>query len=94
MTALALILCTIAFALFGLATHDHHRRRLGRPLDPASARRMRIAAWTALAAAFPIAVLARGWVYGPILWTALLMFGAALVFLALNFLPASGTRRK
>lgn len=93
MTALAVTLTALAFALFGLATHDHHRKWLGKALDPVVALRMRAGAWAALAAAFPPAIIARGWVYGPILWVALLMLGAGLVFLALNFLPAPDARR-
>lgn len=87
MIALGLILATLGFALFGLATHEHHRKRLGKPLDPVLALRMRAGAWAALTAAFPCAVVALGWVFGPILWVALLMMGAGMVFLALNFLP-------
>lgn len=93
MTALAFVLAVLAFSLFGLATHEHHRKRLGRPLDPIVALRLRAAGWVALGTAFPPSVMAQGWVFGPILWIALLMLGAGLVFLALNFLPLAGTRR-
>jgi hypothetical protein len=93
MTALGLLLACLAFALFGLATPEHHRKRLGKPLHPARAVRARAVAWLAPAAAFPIAIVAQGWVYGPILWVALLMLGAGLVFLALNFLPANDSGR-
>ncbi len=88
MTALSCLLSTLAFALFGLATRDHHLRRLRKPLDRVLALRLRAGAWAALAAAFPPAVAAQGWVFGPILWVALLMLGAGAVFLALNLVPA------
>lgn len=88
-----MILATLAFALFGLATHEHHRKRLGRALDPVVATRLRAGAWTALAAAFLPAVVAQGWVFGPILWIASVMLGAGLAFMALNFLPGRIMRR-
>ncbi|MCP3730890.1 DUF3325 domain-containing protein [Sphingomonas sp. MG17] len=87
MIALELLLATLAFALFGFATHEHHRKRLGRPLEPARARRLRVAAWVALAAAFPPAIVSHGWVFGPIEWAGSVMLGAGIIFLALNFLP-------
>jgi hypothetical protein len=92
-TALALILTTLAFALFGLATDGHHRKRLGRQPDAVTVLTMRGVAWAALAAAFPFAIAAQGWVFGPILWVALVMLGAGLVFLALNFIPAPAGRK-
>ncbi|QDX27537.1 DUF3325 domain-containing protein [Sphingomonas suaedae] len=95
MTALSLLLAVLAFALFGLATPDHHRKRIGRALVPAIARRMRIAAWGALIFSFPPAILAQGWVFGPILWVGLLMLGAGSVFLILNLAPArDGANRR
>lgn len=93
MTAIALILTVTAFALFGLSTDAHHRQRLGRKPDAAAVLRMRGGAWAAMAAAFPFAILAQGWVFGPILWAGLVMLGAALVFLALNFIPAPAGRK-
>ncbi len=87
MTALSMMLTLAAFALFGLSVADHQRRRLRRLLPEPTVRRMRIAAWIALLVAFPPAIAAQGWVFGPILWVALLMLGAGLVFLALNLLP-------
>lgn len=41
MTALSMIMAVLAFALFGLATRDHHRKRFDIPLDPVRARQMR-----------------------------------------------------
>lgn len=93
MTVLALILTVLAFALFGLATDVHHRRWRGKVPDTVTALTMRGAAWAALAAAFPFAILAQGWVFGPILWAALVMLGAGLVFLALNFISAPASRK-
>ncbi|WP_343520170.1 DUF3325 family protein [Sphingomonas sp.] len=93
MTAIALILTTLAFALFGLATDAHHHKRLGKRPDAVTALTMRGGAWAALAAAFPFAIAAQGWVFGPILWVALLMLGAGLVFLALNLIPGPAGRK-
>jgi hypothetical protein len=87
MIALGTLMATIAFALLGLTTDEHSRKRIGRRPDPVRAKRMRLAAWAALALSFPLAVAAQGWIFGPILWIATTMLGAALVFLALNFLP-------
>ncbi|MBB5709476.1 DUF3325 domain-containing protein [Sphingomonas xinjiangensis] len=91
MSALALLLITAAFALFGLATDPHHRVRFGRIPRAARKRQLRLGAWAALAFAFPLSVGARGWIMGSILWSGYVMLGAGLVFLALNFLPVSGT---
>lgn len=91
MSALALLFATAAFVLFGLATDQHHRVRLGRVPGAAAKRQMRRGAWAALALAFLASIAARGWIMGPILWSGYVMLGAGLVFLALNFLPANGT---
>ena len=90
MSAIALVLATAAFALFGLATDQHHRARLGRFLNGRVKRQLRLCAWGALALAFPASVAARGWIMGPILWSGYVMLGAGLVFLVLNFWPAGG----
>jgi hypothetical protein len=91
MSAIALLLATAAFALFGLATEQHHRARLGRIPSVVTKRQLRLYAWVALALAFPASVTARGWIMGPILWSGYVMLGAGLIFLALNFLPTNGT---
>lgn len=88
MSLLPLLLATSAFLLFGLATDAHHRQRFGVP--PGARRRgvFRRIGWLALAAAFIVAILAQGWVFGPILWSGAAMAGAAAAFLALNMIPA------
>jgi hypothetical protein len=83
----ALLLCVAAFGAFGYATDEHHHRLTGRRLDPRGKRRWRSAAWGALAAALAAAVAARGWAFGPVLWSGTAMFAAGLVFLALNLGP-------
>ncbi len=88
MTIAVLILSLLAFALFALSTDDHHRRRLGRRPDAMLRRRLRVGAWLALAAAFPCAVASRGWVFGPVLWIAVVMLAAGVVFLAANLIPS------
>ncbi|TVV72926.1 DUF3325 domain-containing protein [Sphingomonas solaris] len=62
---------------------------------PIQRRRLRGAAWVAIAASFVTAIFAGGRVFGPVLWFGALMLGAAAVFLALNLLPARrGTGRR
>lgn len=90
MTMIAtLSLALIAFALLALATDDHHRHRIGHRSSAVVKRRMRIGAWTALALSFPCAILARGWIFGPVMWTAIIMLAAGAVFLGVNLIPAS-----
>ncbi len=87
MIALAVTLSLLAFLLLGLSTDDHHRRRFGHRPAPSLVGRMRIGGWLALGAGFPCAVMAKGWVFGPILWAAIVMLAAGVVFLALNLIP-------
>ncbi|MEW9856514.1 DUF3325 domain-containing protein [Novosphingobium sp. M1R2S20] len=90
MSVLALAAALLAFVLLGLSTDMHHSRHLqGRPA-PRRKRGMRGAAWSSLVAALLMSVAARGWVFGPILWFGLVMLSAGIVFLCLNFVPASG----
>ncbi|MCP3735257.1 DUF3325 domain-containing protein [Sphingomonas sp. RP10(2022)] len=86
------LLTALAFGLFGLATEAHHRRRFGCGPGAGRCRAFRRGAWVLLALAFPAAVLAQGWVFGPVLWSGAVMAGAAVAFLALNFLPAGSAR--
>lgn len=88
MILLSLICAIAAFALFGLAIDDHHQKRLGARPSPQRKRRLRIAAGLALAASAPFTIASRGWIFGPVVWSGEIMLGAAIVFLALNFLPA------
>lgn len=88
MTAISIACAILAFSLFGLSTDAHHLARLGGRPRPERRRMLRTAAWTAVALAFPFAILARGWIYGPIAWFGALMFGAGAVFLYLNLVPA------
>ena len=87
MTILVLLLCILGFALFGFATEDHHQRWLGRRPTAARKKRLRIAGWSALAGALPLAWTAAGGIFGPILWTGAMMLGAGIVFLFLNLVP-------
>ncbi|MDP1028153.1 DUF3325 domain-containing protein [Sphingomonas sp. KR1UV-12] len=88
MTLLALLLAVAALALLALATDEHHRHRFGHRPAPRTVRRLRGIAWVLLAASFPAAIAARGWVFGPVVWTGLVMLAAGLVFLALHLIPA------
>jgi len=87
MSGAAVLVCILAFLLFGLATEAHHRRRCAGPLSSRRRRLLRIGAWSALAVAFVLAIAAAGWIFGPVLWTGAVMAGAAAAFLALNLLP-------
>ncbi|MEG3171263.1 DUF3325 family protein [Sphingomonas sp. ZB1N12] len=92
MSVLSLLLATAAFVLLGLATDAHHRRRFG--ACPQRRRRtFRTGGWLALIASVVPAMLARGWIFGPILWVGSIMAGAGIAFLALNFIPARDARR-
>lgn len=86
MTLIALILTTAAFASFALASEPHARRFAFAPVGNALRRRWRWAAWAMLAAALPPSIVASGWVFGPILWSGLVMLGAGLVFVTLNLI--------
>lgn len=82
---LLMLLCALAgFALFGLADDDHYRKRTGRLPAGREKRRLRIGGWIAIAAALPLAIVARGWVFGPVWWVAAVMLGAGAIFLWLN----------
>lgn len=90
MSVVVVLLTAAAFLLLGLATHEHHRRHLNRPLTPASRRRARVIGWLLLGATFPLSVLDQGLIYGPVFWVAACMSGAGLTFVLLNISP---TRR-
>ena len=93
MSVLSLVLAAAAFVLLGLATDGHHRRRFGH-CPPATRRRMlRTGGWLTLVASVVPAMLARGWIFGPILWAGAIMAGAGIAFLALNFIPARDPAR-
>lgn len=89
MTALALLAAIAAFALFALSTDAHALTRLRSRPGPTTRRTRRAGAWALLMVTFVAIVGARGWVFGPIVWIAVVMFAAGVVFLALNLLPPS-----
>ncbi|KAB7648811.1 DUF3325 family protein [Polymorphobacter fuscus] len=92
MIMLCLLAAFAGFALLGLADPEHYRRRIGPPL-PRRILRLRIAGWAALAAALPLAIVAEGLVFGPIVWCGTLMLAAGCVWLGLNLLPVRQRRR-
>lgn len=94
MTALATLCAVAAFLALGLATDRHHESRFARRLPAEDARRWRMVGWALLLAAFAAAIVARGWVLGPVLWAGLAMAGAAASFLWLNLQPGSGNARR
>lgn len=87
MTLLALLTALAAFVLFAASTDEHHQKRLGGRPSELLKQRMRIIAWIAVVTCFTLAIMARGWIYGPITWFGLLMLGAGTVFLSLNLIP-------
>lgn len=87
MTALAFLVATLAFLLFGFATDQHHGKRLRRACPKGRARALRIAAWTFLGAGFFVSLHAWGSVFGPVGWMATVITGAAAAFGALNLVP-------
>ncbi len=92
MSILSLVLSTAAFVLLGLATDAHHRRRFGSCPQPGRRMMLRTAGWLALVASVSAAILARGWIFGPILSAGAIMAGAGIAFLALNLIPARDAR--
>lgn len=97
MTLLSLILATFGFALFALASEPHARRFAIAPVGKPQRRRWRQGGWIALTAALPPSIAASGWIFGPILWSGLVMLGAGLVFAVLNLVyppaPVRGRAR-
>lgn len=92
MTALALLIAIGAFMGFGLSSERHGAARLGRRPSADVVRRIRAAAWAALTVAFALSVAARGWIFGPILWSGLIMASAGVAFLFLNLTPPPQNR--
>lgn len=94
MSLLSLLCAMAAFAVLGLATDEHHLRQFGTRASPLRKRRLRVIAWVALALSFPPAIFARGWVFGPVLWSGLVMLAAGAVFLFLNLAPPAHERTR
>lgn len=90
MTILSLLLALASFALLGIATDGHYQRRFGHRLPATRRQRLRMAAWLALAASTAPAIAAAGWIFGPVIWSGLVMLAAGAVFLVLNLMPALG----
>jgi len=80
-----LIVAVVAFLLFGMASDLHHRRWLQRACSARRAAVLRTAAWACVGLDLPLSMLAEGRVFGPIVWVATLMAGAATTFCLLNF---------
>lgn len=95
MTLIALILATIGFVLLAVASEPHARRFAFIPVGNALRRQWRRVGWLLLVAALPPSVASNGWVFGPILWSGVVMLGAGLVFVALNLIfPPAPVRRR
>lgn len=88
MIAFAFMPALLAFALLGLASYDHYLRWFGHRPIRRTQRPLRIAASVALALSFAFAVASRGWAFGPVLWSGLVMLAAGCVFLFLNMTEA------
>ena len=94
MTALPFLAAILAFGLFGLATDQHHGKRFRRACPRGRATRLRATAWTLLALAFALSMIAWGAVFGAIGWFASIISGGALACAGLNFIPLSARRRR
>lgn len=81
---LALSAAVAAFLALGLATERHYRNWRGPVMPPAFAATMRLVGTALLALSAFGAILARGFVFGPVLWLGFVMIGAATAFLSLN----------
>lgn len=90
MTMLGLLAAILAFGLLGLATDAHHGRWLRARPSGARKRLMRRGAWLLIAACLLLSIGAQGFVFGPVIWVSLVMLGAAIVFLTLNFVAPRG----
>jgi len=90
MSIVSLLLAMAGFVLLGLATDMHHCRRFGYSLQGRRCTMLRMGGWLALVASVAPAILARGWIFGPILWVGAIMAGAGVAFLTLNLLPMRG----
>jgi len=86
MSIVVLILTTTAFLLLGLATDAQYRRRFGTGLSRRRRSLLRNGGWGVLVFSVAPAILARGWIFGPIFWIAAVMAGAGVAFLSLNFI--------
>ncbi len=86
MSIVVLILTTTAFLLLGLATDAQYRRRFGTGLSRRQRSLLRNGGWGILIVSVAPAILARGWIFGPIFWIAAVMAGAGVAFLSLNFI--------
>jgi len=94
MIAATFAVAVAAFLLFAFATDRQHRARFGQALPARRQIVLRGCAWACVAIDFGLALLAWGGVFGPVGWLAMLMAGAAVSFIFLNFLtPGSANRR-
>lgn len=94
MIAATFAVALAAFLLFAFATDRQHRARFGEALPARRQSVLRGGAWACVAIDFMLAVLAWGGVFGPVGWIAMLMAGAAVSFILLNFLlPDHANRR-
>lgn len=88
MSVLCVLVAVAAFALFGLSTDNHHKKRFTERLTMKRSRDMRRMAWLLVIACFFLAFAAKGPIYGAVFWLGALSLGAAIVFLTLNLVPA------
>lgn len=88
MSIASLLLATLAFALLASASQPL-MRRWSLPSGKSAKRRRCFAAAFLLAASFPPAIAAQGWIFGPIAWSGAIMLGAGVVFVAIHARKAS-----
>jgi len=92
MNVLCLLSAITTFVLFGLATDQHHQKRLGTRLFARRKKILRCTAWLGVVVCFVLAFAAQGDVYGAIFWLGALSFGAAAAFLFLNLAPGGADK--
>jgi hypothetical protein len=92
--AATFLVALAAFVLFALATDRQHCARFGKPVPARRQILLRIGAWSCVAFDFALAWAAWGAVFGPVGWAAMLMAGAAVSFIVLNFLLSDHATRR
>lgn len=94
MSIVGILLATVSFLLFGLASDGQVQGRTGRPLAAGWKPRLKWAGGIGIAVSFVPAIATAGWVFGPIAGAGAVMLGAGLAFIALNFAPGGYRRAK
>ncbi|WP_443027518.1 DUF3325 family protein [Sphingomonas sp. LR55] len=80
-----------------LAARPRHRRAVSAPVRcgtfAPTTQSVAERGWGVLIISIAPAILARGWIFGPILWIAAVMAGAGVAFLSLNLIVSQSPPR-